>query len=587
MALRVKWLVQDQGVNPEAITVITFTAEAALNMRHRLSDEEKTDVYMPRDQQPSQISTMHSLGLQIISNNYQSLGLDEKFKVLDSDSLKRLLFEDSAQLAGALRSQGIAANDIKVHGIRINKEHELYKITQYYNTILKACNFIDFDDLILLSSVLLISNAVLRAQYQGRAKHLLVDEYQDINQSQYEFIRLLADKDSSGLFAVGDDDQSIYSFRGGSPEFVRRFKEDYGEKAQILEIPLCRRCPSAVLNGALSVVTTFNPERLPKVAPTFSSTVKTPIQMLSSPSDEKEASFIAGKCSRVTPSHDVLILVPHLSFAKPIIVALRQKRVAYNCRTILAEEGFFSLDVLGHWLSNPADNLALRQTIQFLIETDNFGVPSKRVRKAEKIAEREKYLAELASLWEVVIKEKCSLYEAVKINAPKSTFIANILSALDALVTGYATPASEFIDVLRKTFLPWGKSSDMFQEISTWIDEIKGRGVAGQGTVRIMSMRLAKGLEADYVFVVGLEENVFPRQESTTTKLSEASRLFFVSMTRAKLELYLCHSRTRSASHTYLPNSYALQPSPFLSVLPKDVINKIYLPADSKVKEKK
>ncbi len=116
---------------------------------------------------------------------------------------------------------------------------------------------------------------------------------------------------------------------------------------------------------------------------------------------------------------------------------------------------------------------------------------------------------------------------------------------------------------------------------------MKGRGVAGQGTVRVMSMRLAKGLEADYVFVVGLEEDVFPRQHSTTTEIEEASRLLFVSMTRAKLELYLCHSRTRSAANTYLANSFALKPSSFFSSIPKELCNKIYLPADSTIKGKK
>ena len=166
-------------------------------------------------------------------------------------------------------------------------------------------------------------------------------------------------------------------------------------------------------------------------------------------------------------------------------------------------------------------------------------------------------------------------------------FLTNILAALDALLTAYSTPTKEFLDVLRKTFLPWGESSDMFQEISTWIDEVKGRGGAGQGTVRIMSMRLAKGLEADYVFVVGLEENVFPRHQATATEIEEASRLLFVSMSRAKLELYLCHSRTRSASNTHIANSFALKPSPFLSVLAKDLTKQIYLPADSKFKENK
>ncbi len=316
MALRVKWLIQEKGIDPQAITVMTFTAEAALNMRHRLSDEEKPDVFVPREQQPNQISTMHSLGLQIISNNFRSLNLDEAFRVLDSDQLRRLLFEDSSQLAGLLRNQGLEAHLLKAQGRRLGKEHQLWRTTQYYNSILRSGNFIDFDDQILLACDLLTDSPTLLTEYQNRAVHLLIDEYQDINYAQFELIKLLSSKSASGLFAVGDDDQSIYSFWGGSPNFIRSFEKHFGKKAGVLEISRCRRCPPKVLHGALSIVSQFNQSRLEKVEPSFSSNNETPIQIVSSPSAEREAYFIAEKCSRVTPSHDVLIYSSSSQFRK-------------------------------------------------------------------------------------------------------------------------------------------------------------------------------------------------------------------------------------------------------------------------------
>ena len=488
------------------------------------------------------------------------------------------MFEDSAQLASLQRKQGVDAHFLKAIGTRIEKRHELWQTTQFYNSILRNCNHIDFDDQILLSFKMLSENPTLLSEYQKRATHLLVDEYQDINNSQFELIRLLSSNNVNGLFAVGDDDQSIYSFRGGSPEFIRAFKSHFGDKANVLEISCCRRCPPTVLNGALFVVSQFNPKRLKKVKPSFVSKIETPILIVSSPSAEREAIYIAEKCSRVTPSHDVLILVPYLSFAKPILAALRKKRVAYDCRSILAEEGFISLDVLGRWLSNPNDNFALRQTIQSLLETDKFGIPSKRVKKPEKIEEREKSLSEISNLWNNVINEKCSLFESLKINSNKSKLLSALLNSLEELLSAYQKTAREFLSALNNNFLPWGTSEEMFQEISTWIDEVKGRGGAGQSSVRLMSMRLAKGLEADYIFVVGLEQNVFPRKNSSDAEVEEASRLLFVSMTRAKLELNLCHSRTRSASATYLPNSFDLKPSPFLSAIPKEYYKSIFLP---------
>ena len=111
-------------------------------MRHRLSDEEKRDVYMPHDTQPKQISTMHSLGHQIILENLNSLNLTEDFKLIDSDPLKRLLFEDAAQIAGFDRAKGRKALKQKQRGIQLNKDDNLHKIIQQYNDILRACNSI-------------------------------------------------------------------------------------------------------------------------------------------------------------------------------------------------------------------------------------------------------------------------------------------------------------------------------------------------------------------------------------------------------------------------------------------------------------
>jgi DNA helicase-2/ATP-dependent DNA helicase PcrA len=578
LALRVKWLVEECKVDPDQITVITFTNEAALNMRHRLSDEEKKDVYMPRDTQPTQISTMHSLGLRIITSNHAAVGLVEGFKLVDSESLKRLIFGDAAQIAGFPRDQGKDAALLKSRGTLPAEEDELHKVVKTYTSIFRANNAIDFDDHILLATDLLVSSPTLLAEYQKRAKHLLVDEYQDINTAQFKFINLLAGEKAKGLFAVGDDDQSIYSFRGASPEFVRDFTKHYGKGCKTEQIALCRRCPPSVLKGALSLIEATNPGRLKKVDPEFCTEQDSPIMLLSSPTQEREAQEIAAACSRVTPSHDVLILVPSITFARPILTALRQRRVGYDCRSTLAEDGLLSLDTLGQWLTDPHDNFALRETLQYLIANARFGVPSIRARKPEKVDLRNRYLCEIASLWTAVIKNKCSLYDSLKVASKKSDFLASLLHALNELLKEHPKSSEEFFDVLRTTYMPWPTPPDMFQEIGAWIDELRGRGGTGSGAVRVLSMRLAKGLEADYVFVVGLEEGVFPHLPCTEAELQEAARLLFVSMTRAKIQLCLCQSRTRSAAATYLAQSYSLKPSPFLEAISSQYTKKKFIP---------
>jgi DNA helicase-2/ATP-dependent DNA helicase PcrA len=409
----------------------------------------------------------------------------------------------------------------------------------------------------------------------------LVDEYQDINAAQLQLIKLLGGKTSQGLFVVGDDDQSIYSFRGGSPEYVRHFRDQFGETAHVLPISLCRRCPPPVLRAAISIVEKFNPDRLPKADPAYVSTVSTPICLLNCPTEEKEAQVIAAKCARVTPSHDVLILVPQLSFARPILQSLRRSRVAYDCRAIVLEGGLTILDTLGDWLADKNDSFSLRQAIHNLITTDNFDVPSHRVRKPEKIAQRNAYLAEISSLWQDVITKKSTLYQSLKDNAAKSQFLADLLKAIEELASAYDSPPNNFLESIGRIEQPWGTPREMFQEISSWIDEVKGRGSAGQASVRVMSMRLAKGLEADFVFVVGLDSSIFPRTGLSPSDLAESSRLMFVSMTRARVELILCHSRKRSPATTHMPKPFGLKQSPFIDTIPKELLDQQYIQGDS------
>ncbi|MHA2010572.1 MAG: ATP-dependent helicase [Candidatus Hodarchaeales archaeon] len=570
MALRVKWLVEERGVKPEEITVITFTAEAAINMRHRLSDEEKKDVFMPRDMQPNEIRTMHSLSLKIIVSNLDLTNLNEDFTILSSKNIRRLLFEDAAQLTGFPREKGNEALYCKERGIIPEKDNDLRAISDKYVDIMTASNSIDFDDQIIIACDLLKKNKSILSEYQKKATYLLIDEYQDINYYQYCLIRLLCGDHLEGLFAVGDDDQSIYSFRGGSPAFIRNFERDFGDNAKIVNINLCRRCPPSILNSALAIVERYNPDRIPKDNPSFLKESEVPVKIINNPSEIKEADYIANICSKVVPSHDVLILLPDLNYAKPITMALQRKRISYSCDPYFNEKGINVLEAFGNWLSNQDSNIYLRECIQFLLEGTNFKIPSRKARKAEKIEEREKILAIVSNLWVDVIKGKNSLYESLKLNASDIELFSKLVVALDRLKYLYENDDENFLGEIGEILNPWPKPKDMFREISKSIEEIGFKSGAGKSLVRIMSMRMAKGLEADFIFVVGLDENVFPRPNLPKEKFEEASRLMFVSMSRAKMALYLCRSRKRSAAITYLSKSFGLKDSCFIKVLPKE-----------------
>lgn len=176
LGLRIKWLVEERNVDPKTITVITFTTEAARNMRLRLSDEDKPDVYMPKEEQPEIISTMHSLGHQVVRRGLETIGLREDFRVVSSDELRNVIFGDAAQLMGYARAIGDQAKRAKMKAEAMPQGSPNARVCDAYSCILSACNSIDHDDQIRLACEILRKDADLLAQYQEKARHLLVDE---------------------------------------------------------------------------------------------------------------------------------------------------------------------------------------------------------------------------------------------------------------------------------------------------------------------------------------------------------------------------------------------------------------------------
>ena len=584
LALRVKWLVEIQGVDPKAITVITFTAEAARNMRLRLSDEDKKDVYMAKETQPEIISTMHSLGHQIIGRRLPAALLSENFTVLSSEELRTALFGDAAQILGYPRKVGEETKLARMKAERMTTGSPQAKICDAYIQILRRCNALDHDDQIRVACEVLRGDNDLLEEYQGKARHLLVDEYQDINADQFGLIHLLSKKSQEGLYVVGDDDQSIYGFRGGSPDYIRSFDKHFTKSAPVLTLPHCRRCPPKVLNGALEVAKKFNVGRLDKPDPRSTSTDETPIMVYDFPSDSQEAAFIAETCKKVFPSRDVLILVPTRRFAEPITRALRRYRIPYDWRPSLEDEGLSRVSRLFDFLSDPRDSLALRHCVEILSENGVLGIPGSRSRKKDKLDSREEMLKHISTLWNGVLKGGQVLSESLQTGAGAHGVLKLLNDHIRALQKAYESRIDVFLEAIGKVLRPWGKPDELAAEIRSWMAEIVGRSRGGEGIARILTMRMAKGLEADHVFLVGLEEGVFPSSKWAGDELLEAVRLFYVSMTRAKAQLHISHVRKRDASVTFLPASYALRPSSFLNVLPKDCIEVRYVPRGARKK---
>jgi len=258
LADRIKRLLAS-GVAGTTITVLTFGRDASQHMRNKLLDPEG-GFGIPFVDLPN-VSTMHALGFEIVNRKTRSLKLRKADLRIQSDSrVKQLLYRDAAMLLGYSEGHADAARQCKLRGEceKGSKEPEC-PICEKYWEIMSKCNCIDFDDQVLFACQLLEDDPSLLSEFQERCRHLLVDEYQDINAAQFKLIELLSQNSRAGLFAVGDDAQSIYRFRGADPEFILRFGSDF-PGASMPPLAHSRRCHELTMAPAQEILKTHYPD---------------------------------------------------------------------------------------------------------------------------------------------------------------------------------------------------------------------------------------------------------------------------------------------------------------------------------------
>lgn len=554
LAYKIKNLVENQKTRPDEISIITFTNEAAINMRKKISSKGDKRIYVRQDLQPSVIYTMHKLGNRIIKENHSKLGLKKDFKVLSSGYLKDMLIRDCSQIIGAKRQNANETIMCRQRGKCIRTNSLKCKICSEYIKLLRKFNYIDHDEQVLLSCKLLRENKDILRDEQQKAKYLLVDEYQDINYAQWELIKLLSEGKADNLFVVGDDYQSIYGFRGGHPKYIRNFKNDYSPNAVVRHLTKCYRCPPKIFKGSFHMVQKYNGgdiELLDKLE--FTEKSEAPIKVYNFKHHNLEADFIAREIKEIGPSYDVLILVPTFDYIAPIKRALRKRFIDVSCSYNIEKTDLYLINVLFKWLKNPSDNFNFRILIEKIINKGLSDIPAKQtefVGKAENRKKREKALKQISDFWKEIGKRK-TLYLKVK-TLEKNKLFNKLLGIITELRKAYNKGNNnDLMLTIMSKLKVWQDISHFSDEVNSIIEEVKSLAMASADCgVRIMTMRKAKGLEADYVFIVGLENNVSPRMEATEGEKEEDSRLLYVSMTRAKKELYLLYSDVRDKSIT-------------------------------------
>ena len=554
LADRIKRLL-DSRIDKDTITVLTFGKDAHWHMIEELLKLDG-DFKIPWDNLPF-VSTMHSLGLSIVQEKPHSVKLKKTdLRVQNEEEVKRLLFRDAALILGYTANDSVQAMNCKSYGECEEKPDEKHcQICSKYRQIMSKCNYIDFDDQIHFACQILDNNPDILNKYQIQAEHLLVDEYQDINAAQFKLIELLSRKNRNGLFVVGDDAQSIYGFRGGDPKFILRFQDDF-TGAKVATLSHSRRCHENIMDDSFKVLKKYYTTWTGKPDLEYHMENGDSSYLWHLPSETSEAKMVANIAhDAIQEKKTVLILVPKKDFFPLLIGALSKRQVPHNCSIDLLPDRVGVAKRFIDWVQDTKDIFKSRLVVESLINkgtahvpgTDKDGKSSETTIK-NRIAEE----TNIARLWECVDKNN-DLFSVIKNHENPNKILRKIRDGLLSIEESY----NDFTRDMRGEFAKrlafltgiWIAPSDMAEDIVDVVRLIQTEQPFGSTSAQLLTMRKAKGLEAQVVIIVGLENDIMPNPRSDN--IEEEARLLYVSMTCAKEKLYLFHSYKRPRNISY------------------------------------
>ncbi|MGN7726963.1 UvrD-helicase domain-containing protein [Luteimonas sp. 22616] len=588
---KIAHLIATQRYPARRIAAITFTNKSAKEMRERVAKRIRGD-----GADGLTICTFHALGLKLLQIEHAKAGLRRGFSIFDADDtasqLKDLLpgaKPDAVQAAHGLISRAKNAGlspQQALDAAQSTREREAAALYAKYQARLSAFNAVDFDDLIRLPVELLENDSDVALGWRERIGYLLVDECQDTNDAQYRMLKALAG-DKGHFTCVGDDDQSIYAWRGANPENLSQLAQDY-PALKVVKLEQNYRCSNRVLRAANALIAN-NPHEHPKTLWSAQSDGER-IRVWECRDSAHEAERVAGEIhfinqARGAPWSDFCILFRGNHQSRALEKALQLLRVPYHLSggTAFLERAEVK-DALS-WLrlvANPEDDAAFLRAVQ----SPSRGVGATSLAK----------LAELAQHAHLPLSRAAESISLLKQLQPRA---ANALSEFADIVRGLRGDASHLppAELVRKLNDRSGllaalraqcKTEQLFairrgnlDELADWFEGAKGTS-AGElaaslalltradkddagNQVRLMSLHAAKGLEFRYVFIVGVEDGTLPHEASLDEgRLDEERRLLYVGITRAKEQLWLSHSREAQRWGSKL----RLQPSRFLDELP-------------------
>lgn len=591
LTTKVMYLLEHRDISPRNILAITFTNKAAKEMKERIYNLIGREAFL------IQISTFHSFGLKLLKENYELLGYDSNFTIIDADDsltmikkiMKELDIDSNKYNYRAIRS---SISDNKNEMVSV-KEYEkfvytdydevVYKVYDEYEKSLKRSNAIDFDDLLLLPIKLFNEHEDVLIKYQDLYKYVFIDEYQDTNKPQYLLSKMISGK-YKNITVVGDNDQAIFTWRGADYKNILNFEKDY-PNAKVVILDENYRSTKTILRAANNVIKN---NKIRKEKNLWTNNEEGNLIKYYKAYDEKdESSFVVKETKKLISEgispNEICVLYRANAQSRNVEEAFLQNNISYK---IVGSYAFYNRkeikDLIAYLklIHNEKDDVSLLRVINY----PKRGIGQKTIENLSIVGRN----------------ENKSLYESITSN--KELEFKNIIEALKKEKD--SMPLVDFIElVLNKTGIKESLKSEKtleadirlenleeFKSIAHNAEEVSGivtledfldeislvtdaseNQSDNEEKVTLMTMHAVKGLEFDYVFVVGVEEGLFPHLNSMNSEeeLEEERRLCYVAITRARKKLYIINSRSRLLYGKVTSNI----PSRFISEIGDDLLD--------------